>query len=162
MLSDETTIGNYPAETVKIMAAICENSEKYYDYSKKFNVKWQSSVTESIAKSVITASNDLKSKAIVAATMSGKTAIKISNLKPQCPIIATVTNEKVARSLALNYGVFAKVVSEYKSTDEVVEDGVSIAKDFMGLDAGDTIIITGGFPNIGNKITNFMKIEEIR
>lgn len=161
MLSDETTIGNYPAETVKIMAAICENAEKYYNYDKKFNVTWQSSVTESIAKSVITASKDLESKVIVAATMSGRTAKKISNLKPECPILATVPSTKTAKILALNYGVYSKVVSEYNSTDEVVTDGLLKAKEFMTLESGDKIIITGGFPNTGVKTTNFMKIEEI-
>ena len=161
MLSDETTIGNYPAETVKIMAAICENAEKYYDYNKKFNINWESTVTASIAESVITASKDLDSKVIVVATMSGKTARKISNLKPECPILATVPTEKVARSLALNYGVYSKVVNEYNSTDEIVTDAVEKAKDFIELDKGDKIIITGGFPNSGVKTTDFMKIEEI-
>ena len=161
MLSDETTIGNYPAETVKIMAAICENAEKYYDYNRKFNISWESTVTASIAESVITASKDLDSKVIVVATMSGKTARKISNLKPECPILATVPTEKVARSLALNYGVYSKVVNEYNSTDEIVTDAVEKAKDFIELDKGDKIIITGGFPNVGVKTTDFMKIEEI-
>lgn len=161
MLSDETTIGQYPAETVKIMANICENAEKYYNYDKKFNVSWQSSITESIAKSVITASKDLDSKVIVAATMSGRTARKISNLKPECPILATVPTAKTARTLALNYGVYSTIVKEYKSTDEVVTDGISKAKEFMKLEKGDKIIITGGFPNTGVKTTNFMKIEEI-
>lgn len=161
MLSDETTIGQYPAETVKIMANICKNAEKYYNYDKKFNVSWQSSITESIAKSVITASKDLDSKVIVAATMSGRTARKISNLKPECPILATVPTAKTARTLALNYGVYSTIVKEYKSTDEVVTDGIAKAKEFMELEKGDKIIITGGFPNTGVKTTNFMKIEEI-
>lgn len=161
MLSDETTIGQYPADTVRTMAAICENAEKYYNYDKQFNVSWQSTVTASIAKSVITASKDLEAKAIVAATMSGRTARKISNLKPQCPIIATVPTAKVARSLALNYGVYSDIVNEYNSTDEIVTDAVVQAKEFMKLEKGDKLIITGGFPNVGAKTTNFMKIEEI-
>jgi pyruvate kinase len=161
MLSDETTIGSYPIDTVKTMANICENAEKYYDYNKKFNVSWKSNITATIAKSVITASKDLESKVIVAATMSGRTARKISNLKPICPILATVPNEKVARSLALNYGVYSAIVNEYKNTDEIVTDAVEQSKEFTNLNKGDTIIITGGFPNTGEKTTNFMKIEEI-
>jgi pyruvate kinase len=161
MLSDETTIGSYPIDTVKTMANICENAEKYYDYNKKFNISWKSNITATIAKSVITASKDLESKVIVAATMSGRTARKISNLKPICPILATVPNEKVARSLALNYGVYSAIVNEYKNTDEIVTDAVEQSKEFTNLNKGDTIIITGGFPNTGEKTTNFMKIEEI-
>ncbi len=161
MLSDETTIGHYPAETVKTMSTICENAEKYYDYDRKFNVTWNENTTASIAKSVITASKDLEAEVIVAATMSGRTARMISNLKPICPILATVPSEKVARSLALNYGVYSAIVDEYKNTDEIVSDGVEQAKKFAELEKGDKIVITGGFPNVGEKSTNFIKIEEI-
>ena len=134
---------------------------KYYDYDKKFDVKWESTITETIAKSVVTASREMNAKVIVAATMSGRTARKISNLKPNIPILATVPNKKVAVCLALNYGVYPIVVHEYNSTDEVVSDGVAKAKEVMNLNKGDNIIITGGFPNTGVKVTNFMKIEEV-
>ena len=161
MLSDETTIGNYPVDTVKTMASICENAEKHYNYDKKFDVKWESNITETIAKSVVTASKEIGAKVIVAATMSGKTATKISNLKPITPILATVPSGKVARSLALNWGVYPTVVAEYNSTDEVVSDAKIQVNKFIELNKGDNIIITGGFPNTGVKVTNFMKIEEI-
>jgi pyruvate kinase len=161
MLSDETTIGHYPVETVKCMADICENAEEFYNYDKIFDVKWVSNITASIAESVVAATKNLGAKVVVAATMSGRTARKISNLKPQAVILATVPTEKVARALALNWGVYSTVVPEYNSTDEVVTDGLTQAKKFMNLSTGDKIIITGGFPNTGIKITNFMKIEEI-
>lgn len=161
MLSDETTVGNYPVETVKCMADICENAEKFYSYEKKFQVKYESNITATIAKSVIEASNDLESKLIVAATMTGRTAKKISNLKPKSIVLATVPTNKVARSLALNWGVYPVVVDEYDSTDEVVTGAIESAKKFMTLNIKDKIIITGGFPNVGEKSTNFMKIEEI-
>lgn len=160
MLSDETTIGHYPVDTVKAMAQICENAEKYYNYDKEFNVTWNSSITETIAKSVITASKNLNAKLIVATTMSGRTAKKISNLKPRTTVLATVPSKKIARSLALNYNVYPVIVDEYKSTDEVIEHGLEAAKEFIALAPKDKLIITGGFPNKGN-VTNFMKIEEI-
>lgn len=161
MLSDETTIGHYPVETVEAMAQICENAEKYYNYDKEFNVTWASNITETIAKSVITASKTLNAKLIVATTMSGRTARKISNLKPCTTVLATVPSKKIAKSLALNYNVYPVIVDEYKSTDEVIEHGITAAKEFMELAPQDKIIITGGFPNSGNRVTNFMKIEEI-
>ena len=40
-------------------------------------------------------------------------------------------------------------------------NGIEKAKNFIKLNKGDNIIITGGFPNTGTKVTNFMKIEEI-
>lgn len=161
MLSDETTVGNYPVEAVKSMADICENAEKYYNYDKKFDVSFESNITSAIAKSVVMASKEINAKAIVAATMSGRTARNISNLKPSVPILATVPSKRVANGLVLNYGVYPLLVNEYNTTDEIVNDGIKQSKEFMELDKGDIIIITGGFPNTGLKVTNFMKIEEV-
>lgn len=161
MTSDETTIGEYPVETIQKMNEICEKVESYCRFENDSFVNTEKDITSTIAESVVTASNDIEAKVIVAATMSGHTARKISNLRPVAPILATVPNQKVARELALNYGVYPVLVKEYNSTDEVVNDGKEKAIDFAQLNKGDYVIITGGFPNTGNKITNFMKIEEI-
>ena len=160
MTSDETTMGEYPVETIRNMAEICKKVESYYKYDNKYDYS-STGETEIIAQSVVNASNKLNSKIIVAATMSGHTASAISNLRPNSPILATVPSEKVAKLLAINYGVYPVVVKEYNSTDEVVNDGVIQAKKIVELNKGDRIIITGGFPNTGKKTTNFMKIEEI-
>ncbi len=161
MTSDETTMGEYPVETIQKMAEICQTVEGYHHYQNSVYVNERKDITSIIAESVVTASNDMNSRVIVAATMSGHTAREISNLRPNALILATVPNEKVAHELALNYGVYPVLVKEYASTDEVVYDGKAKAQEFISLDKGERIVITGGFPNTGNKVTNFMKIEEI-
>lgn len=160
MTSDETTIGNFPVETIKNMSEICKKVESYYKYNDS-KTKVSNSITSVIAKSVVTASKEIDAKVIVASTMSGHTANEISNLRPNAIILAPVITEKVARSLALTYGVYPTLVNEYKSTDEIVSNGVKSAKEFIDLNKGDSIIVTGGFPNTGVKVTNFMKIEKI-
>lgn len=161
MTSDETTMGNYPVETIQNMAEICRKVESYYKYENSNKNRSNCDITTIIADSVVTASNELDAKLVVAATMSGHTAQEISNLRPNSIILATVPTRKVARALALNYGVYPVVVKEYNSTDELVEDAKEKSREFMNLEAGDKIIITGGFPNTGVKVTNFMKIEEM-
>lgn len=160
MTSDETTIGKYPVETVQNMAEICKKVESYYKFDDKY-IHENINKNDIIARSVVTASKELNSKVIVAATMSGHTAASISNLRPDAMILATVPNEKIAMSLALNYGVYPIVTGEYSSTDELVKDGKEKAKKIMDLNKDDEILITGGFPNTGVKITNFMKIDVI-
>ena len=161
-LSDETTIGQHPDLASQYLGEISEVAEQYYkEYGKTYNVTSEHKMHDLIANSVVSAAKDLNVKVIVTASMSGFTTRKVSNLKPDAYILATVPNEKVARSLALNWGVYPVVVPEYNSTDEVVTDGIAKAKEFMKLEKGDKIIITGGFPNTGEKTTNFLKIEEI-
>ena len=162
MLSGETTTGQHPIEVVKYMAEICENAEGYYDYEDSFDSIRDIDITETIAKSVVDSAMMLDVKVIVVATMSGYSARKISNLKPNSLVLATCPTEEVARSLALNWGVYSKVVNVYESTDEIVEDAKVRATEFLNLNKKDIIVITGGFPNnIDTKKTNFMKIEEI-
>lgn len=162
MLSGETTIGKYPVDAVKYMAEICENTEQYVDFEGVFASERDLDITETIATSVVESANMLNAKLIVAATVSGYTASKISNLKPNSLILAACSTEKVARSLALNWGVYSTVVPVYNSTDEVINDSKVKAKEFMELEKDDVIVITGGFPNTyEGHSTNLMKIEQI-
>lgn len=162
-LSDETTIGAHPDLASQYLGEISEVAEEHYkEYARSYEVNEGHDIHDLIAKSVVSAAEDLDVKVIVAATMSGFTAQKISNLKPDALILAPVPDERVARSLALNWGVFPVVVPNYNSTDELVHDAITRAKEFMELKSGDKIIVTGGFPNTGEKVTNFMKIEEVK
>ena len=161
MLSGETTVGKHPIETVQAMANICEVAERYakFDYisDRKIN-----DVQTAIAENVVESSNRLEGKLICAATMSGRTAAVISNLKPNAPIIALCPDEKAGRRLALNWGVYPVDLKVCNSTDEVLNLSVEKAKEFMELTSGDRIVITGGFPNTDvNRTTNLMKIEVI-
>jgi pyruvate kinase len=162
MLSGESTVGKYPAETVKFMADICEATENQADFTGKFNYKKYFGATQTISTCVVESSKLMNSKLIVAATVSGFTARKISNLKPKCLILATCPTEEIGRRLTLNWGVYPAIVPILGTTDEVISESIAKAKEFMPLEKGDTVIVTGGFPNTGvKKTTNLMKIEEI-
>ena len=162
MLSGETTVGKHPIETVAAMANICETTEKYASFDYAFDIESLDNITKSIASNVVLSTDALGAKLICAATISGRTARVISNLKPDAPILALCTDEKTGRRLALNWGVYAGTLPYLDSTDEVLPQSVERAKEFMELNEGDLIVITGGFPNTETKrITNLMKIEEI-
>ncbi len=162
MLSGETTIGKHPVETVAAMAKICETTEKYASFDYAFDIESLDNITKSIASNVVLSTDALGAKLICAATISGRTARVISNLKPDAPILALCTDEKTGRRLALNWGVYAGTLPFLETTDEVLTQSVEKAKEFMDLNKGDLIVITGGFPNTETKrITNLMKIEEI-
>ena len=162
MLSGETTVGKFPIEVVKFMAEICRDTEEYYDYDYEFDSEREVNITETIANSVVNASNVLDIDLIIASTESGDTARRISNLKPKCLIVAATSSESVARSLAANYAVYPVVVPVSENTDEIIEIAKQKAREIMGLQKGDIVAITGGFPKNGTKMTNLLKIEEIQ
>ncbi len=161
MLSGETTMGKFPIETVKYMAKICENIEKYLDCT--INTNYVNRTIEGIiATNVVETVNLLDVKLIVATTISGETASLVSNLRPNCLILATCPSETVARSLALNFGVYPVVTDLFESTDQIVKDAKIKATSFMDLEKNDIVLITGGLYDENKKgKTNFMKIEMI-
>lgn len=164
MLSGETALGLYPVDTVSIMSKIIENAEDklyLYDLFGKEAYYGRKEVTETIAYAVLEVSNILKAKAIVASTMTGYTARKISHYRPTAPIIATTPDVNTARSLVLNYGVYSVVTSAVDSIDDIIKDSITISREKFDLQPKDKIIIIGGLPLATVNQTNFMKVEEI-
>ena len=161
MLSGETTLGKHPVDAVKYMAEACMTAENYYDYEHHTTFA-KNSVPSAIAHNVVETANLLDIKTIVAATTSGYTAKLIATLKPKSAIIAICMSEKVAKSLALSYGVYSHVVEEFTTLDKIIKTAKETALKYIDLKPKDQIILTGGFPkSIGVKTTNFMKIETI-
>ena len=162
MLSGETAVGAFPIETVKTMAGICEEAEKHSKINRDYNFGRKNNISEMIAYSTVEAANSIDAKLIIASTVSGYTARKVSNMKPNCPVLATTLNEKVARSLQLCYGVETCVVPILKTTDEIVEETIKIGTKLFNLKENDKVVITGGFSKRGQKSnTNVMQIEII-
>lgn len=159
MTSDETTMGDYPVETIQMMSTICHNVEKITKYNlSEYKLKG-TEIHNTIAECAARSTQDLPVKAVVVSTLTGKTALDISSLRPNAFIVAAVTSEKIARKLALKWGVYPKVVPVYEDTDDIVSDGINAAKEVMHLQEGDIVTVVGGFPHDAH--TNFMKIEQI-
>ena len=161
MLSGETTVGKYPKESVEIMSRICERVEASIDYTKHTKYKRKIDVSDTIAKLVVDAVEYNKIKLIVTMTMTGFTARKISNLRPNCTILACCPSNHIAEKVALNFGVKPVVTDIFDSTDEMVETAKGIATSEFSLKKGDLIVVTGGFPLGKTKATNYLRIVEI-
>lgn len=162
MLSGETTTGEFPVETVRHMAEICEHIESSIDYKNIFADKKVENAKEAIVKAVATAANSLDAKLIVVPTVTGTSARLISNLEPKCPILALVGSDDAANKLAINYGVYTKVVPTMNDLDELIDLCIKEAKEFTELNSGDNIVVTGGLVDGKIGFTNLMKIETLR
>ena len=68
--------------------------------------------------------------------------------------------EKIARKLALKWGVYTKLVPMYNDTDDIVREGSKAAKDVLNLNNEDLVCVIGGFPLDAH--TNFLKIDTIK
>ena len=161
MLSGETTIGKYPVSAVSIMSRICEYVESTIDYSKNIAYEGSIDISDTIAKLVAEAVEYTDIKLIVTTTMTGFTARKISNLRPNSIILACCPSKHIAEKVVLNFGVAPIITDLYENTDEMVENAKKIAEKEFNLNKGDLIVVTGGFPVGEAKRTNYLRIIEI-
>lgn len=164
MLSAETTIGKYPLESVTMMRKILEATEEHVDYLsffEKVSKLEEKDITGTIAYNVAESAIRMHCSAIIAPTISGYTARKMSRYRPSCPIIAVSPNELTIRSLALHFGVIGVLTDELHSLDKIIDESTSCAKKILHLVPGEKIVIAGGHPFHATNHTNFMKIEEL-
>ena len=164
MLSGETTIGAYPVESLSMMSKIAESAEEdinYYQLLDKAMRTEKQDISGSIAYSVVETANRLKCKAIVAPSMSGYTAKKISRFRPNCPILTLSPDNNTVFNLSMYYGVYTLYNDELTNFDKMMNISKKLVKEKFSLNEGDLIIITGGYPFNEVKHTNFMKVERI-
>lgn len=121
-LSDETAIGKYPVDTVKVMKRIIRYTEGHLlETSKSLPTVNNLPATSqsAISEAVINLATNVNAAAIVTETKSGATARQISKHRPETPIIAVTSDPRVAQQLALVYGTksYIRPDSKYAATN---------------------------------------------
>lgn len=163
MLSGESANGSWPLESVETMARIAEQAELALDYemAKSKAKKHTPAISGVISRAACNAAEELEAAAILSATKSGATARRISQCRPNCPVVAVTPSERVAKGLALNFGVFAVVAEEMKSVDEIMAKSVEIAKKEGFIKAKDTVVIAAGVATEAGT-TDLLKVSVVK
>lgn len=164
MLSGETAVGKYPIETVKVMKAIIEESEKdfnYFEFSKQSTERIFPDVPSSVALACIRTAYSANAKAIFAFSTSGSTARLLSRSRPEMPIIVMTDREKVFHQLALIWGVIPILCKESKTIEKAYEKLCEFALENGYVKYGDLVVIASGTPFGRTGTTNMMMVDSI-
>ncbi len=106
MLSDETATGQYPVESVMVMKRVICYTESHAPLKAVFpDYPEDHSRQAAISKGIISLAESIQAKAIVAETRSGATALQISSLRPEIPLVAVTSEKRTAQQLAIVYDV---------------------------------------------------------
>lgn len=165
MLSEETAIGDYPVESVSMMAQIALEAEAALLYeemllSKGKNVQPQTD--DAISYAACHTARQLGAAAIVAFTSSGSTARRVSRYRPEAPILAITPNRSTQRQLSLSWGVRAYQIPEPSRITVLFARGARLAKRVGLARAGDVVVVTGGVPIGVPGSTNLLKVEKVK
>jgi pyruvate kinase len=161
MLSDETTVGKYPVESVRMLDKIARFTERsLQSYARPLDVTESKDTGTAIARAACRLADYVGARAIVAPTQTGSTARRVSRFKPSQPIIAMCTSASVARRLMLCRGVLPVVSRKAKSVDWLFERA-DVAAEELGLaKKGERIVVTSGTPGMKGT-TNVIKVSVV-
>lgn len=170
MLSGETAAGKYPVEALKMMVQIAQTTEPHLNYKihvKGRNMYLQGRVSSAVGMAAVRTARELQAKAIVTPTMAGKTALLISNFRPEVPIYAITPNERVQHRLQLLWGVYPLKGYEKDSTEHIISQAMSVVRRKRLIKKGDLVVFTAGDPATNIRtgegaVTNMLHIMEAK
>jgi len=163
MLSEETAIGRYPTEAVRVLDRVALEAEPEIDHSRMIADSVSPSVPEltgAISRAACELAASIAAAAIITTTASGATARLVARLRPAAPVLAVTPFEAVARQLTLSWGVIAAKVEE---TSDFGTLGAEMRETLAehGLDTpGNRIVITAGLPLGVSGSTNLLRVFE--
>jgi len=120
MLSGESANGNFPVESVNVMANINREAEQNFDYLLAFetglsySVSSNSSMAYKIAKKTLTSDSSV----IIAFSKNGKLIEALSSLRPNGVIMAMLGEKDMVSKFGCHYGVYAKYEPNAKIYDD--------------------------------------------
>jgi len=163
MLSGETASGEYPLETVDTMRKIIEKTESSsYDNLEVLEQNKRIIPTDEAISSVAKMlSDDLQTKLILVASLSGYSGRIVSRYRPAMPILVACDNERVQRQLNLSWGITPFVLPKCDSFEELVDRSIGYLKKMKLLKVEDKIIIIAGEPVGKSGNINLVEIRTI-
>ena len=165
MLSEETAIGKYPVQAVKMLAKIAREAEDKLPYEQILSERgrWLEHKTdEMISYSACHTAHSLGAAALVAFTQSGSTAGRVSKYRPKMPILAITPDAVVGGRLMLRWGVYPFQTAGALSVDELLTTAAKLSKELGLAKPGDLIVITGGIPVGVAGSTNLLRVEKVQ
>jgi pyruvate kinase len=162
MLSEETAVGDYPVEAVRMVAAIALETERELPYGDLLVTRTARGrdVADTVAYGAVGAIYQLDLAALVVPTLSGRTARLISANRPRAPVLALSPRPETVRRLNLLFGVRSVLNEEPETLDELLESCALRAKELGVAGAGDLIGVTAGLR--GQELgTNLFEVHRV-
>jgi pyruvate kinase len=161
MLSGETSVGQYPVETVATMARTVATTEQH-GLDKVADVDWQPKTRSGIiCKAAVEVAERCDAKYLVAFTQSGDSARRLARIRSDVPVLAFTPETVVRSQLALSWGVETFLGPTVEHTDEMV---MQVDRGLLDIDRcaqGELVVIVAGSPPGIPGSTNALRIHRM-
>ena len=165
MLSGETAGGQYPVESVAMMARIAEKAEGHINYANQYRALHRNinkNITNAISYAAVATANDLDAAAIVAITDTGFASRMVARCRPDQPVLAVTADETVCRQSNLIWGTMPMLSDQpFKGDNEVFDVAEEMAGKSGLVKTGQTIVALAGVPIGVAGTTNTVKVRTV-
>ena len=164
MLSGETSVGKHPVKVVEAMNRIIAETEKHYSIlgrRPKPSKKSRTFYSDAICLNAAKIADEIKAKAIIGMTTSGYTAFKVSSFRPSSGIFIFSDQNYMLATLNLVWGIKCFYYDKFSTTDETIEDVMSILKQAGEVEQGDIVINLASMPIHRRYRTNMLKLTVV-
>ena len=157
MLSEESAIGENPANVVETMSKIIAHAENIYKFQKHDKLELRDNF-DIIQASVTNLADRLNVDAILSLTSSGNSAVKMSRFRPKTKILAFSHSQETLARLTSTWGV--KPISSIKTqtASKMIQSMLLELKEKNLLNENGLYITTIGYPVGVPGSTNTIKI----
>lgn len=148
MLSAETASGQYPVETVEMMARIITEAESHFtDWGTELEPigGLGESDAASMARAAYELARDRDVMAVAVFTSQGSTAWLMSKIRPAKRILAFTPVIRTYRKLAFLWGVYPHLVPFANTLEDMIRH-IDAALIQSGIKQGDQVVLVCGFP----------------
>lgn len=149
MLSAESATGRYANQAVRTMGSIIEEVER----SPRFHARPETEIERSdgtfataVARAAAAAADQLGIRTIVCYSRTGQTARLIAEYRPRANIIAFTPRRDAYFRTALYWGVTARMVDPFHSTDEMLGQISSMLLARGDARRGEAVVICSAVP----------------
>jgi pyruvate kinase len=161
MLSGETSVGDYPVETVSTMARIVVATEAASITEIPRLVGRPTTIGNAIGRAATLTGQTLGAKFLVAFSSSGDTVRGLSRHRCVIPLLAFTPYESVQRQLALSWGTESFTVPMVEHTDDMVRQVDKALLSINRCQPGDLVAIVFGSPVGRSGMTNTLRMHRI-
>lgn len=161
MLSGETSVGQYPIETVATMAKIIQSTEENgLDRIPDLGTKPHTHAG-AVSLAALEIAELLGSKYVCVFTESGDSLKRISRLRSSVPVLSFTPNPEVAHRLALVWGSQTFLVPKVDHTDGMFDqvDQTVLAEGLCK--PGDEVVVVAGTPPGVSGSTNTLRVHKV-
>jgi pyruvate kinase len=163
MLSQESAVGQYPVESVAMLASIAERTEltaPYAEWNERRVRRDRRDPAYTLAYTATRAAHELGLAALVCPTLSGRSARLISAHRPTVPIYALSPGRETVRRCGLMWGVKAASMRRFEVTEELIAAAVHRVVELGWVKAGERVGVTAGLPSGKPGTTSLLQIQE--